>query len=238
MRVLKVKAYQLFANYRKPLSYSFIDTYPLPPLSTVKGWFHKVVGAEEYIPISIGIQGKVSSVVYDIQTLIKFDRIQRHKERGYPLLEGFGKTLSQSPTYVANVFDVELNIYLCAEYSWLEKFKTNLFMKEYPYLGRYEDLLRVDFIDFVNLSTVTFTGMRGKSHRVNYGLYLKKETAEAIKVNGINYRLNFKYRKLGHLRYFEKVDVVYVDNTNITEGSFLFDEHDKRIVELIGDYYG
>jgi len=238
MKVLKIKAYQLFANYRKPMSYNFVDTYPLPPLSTVKGWFHSIVDAKEYIPISMCIQGKLSSVVYDIQTLIKFDRIQRHKERGYPLIEGLGKSLSQSPTYVANVFDVELNFYLYAEPTWLEKFKANLFIKEYPHLGRYEDLLRVDFAELISLSKVTFTGMRGKSHRVDYGIYLKRDTAETIKISGINYRLNFKYDKLGPLRYFQKVDVVYIDNTSITEGTFLFDEHDERIVELIGDYYG
>jgi CRISPR-associated protein, Cas5t family len=50
MRVLRVKLYQEFACYRKPMTYGFWETYPLPPLSTVKGFFHYVVEAKEYIP--------------------------------------------------------------------------------------------------------------------------------------------------------------------------------------------
>jgi len=84
MRLLRIEGYQLFANYRKPMSFNFWDTYPLPPLSTVRGWFHQVVGAKGYVPIAMSIQGKFQSVVYDLQTLIKSDRPSRTKEKGYP----------------------------------------------------------------------------------------------------------------------------------------------------------
>ena len=89
MRLLRIKGYQLFANYRKPMSFNFWDTYPLPPLSTVRGWFHQVVGAKEYVPIAMSIQGKFQSVVHDLQTLVKFDRPSRTKEKGHPYLESF-----------------------------------------------------------------------------------------------------------------------------------------------------
>ncbi|MBC7320108.1 CRISPR-associated protein Cas5, partial [bacterium] len=67
MKALKIKAYQLLANYRKPMSYNFWDTYPLPSLSTIKGWFHRVIEATSYIPIHICIQGTPNSIVYDLQ---------------------------------------------------------------------------------------------------------------------------------------------------------------------------
>src|SRR5690606_14436636 len=132
MEVLKIKAYQLFANYRKPLSYNFIDTYPLPPLSTVKGWFHSVIDANEYIPVSMSIQGKITSIVQDMQTLIKFDR--KRSDKVQIIIPGFEKAFSKSPTYVANIFDIELNIYLAAEKQYLDKFMENIFTKDFPSL--------------------------------------------------------------------------------------------------------
>ncbi len=66
MKVLKLKVYQQFANYRKPLSYSFIDTFPLPTYSNIRGWIHRILQAQEYIPLSISIQGTYESIVYDL----------------------------------------------------------------------------------------------------------------------------------------------------------------------------
>ena len=238
MKVLKVKAYQLFANYRKPLSFGFIDTYPLPPLSTIRGWFHTVTGAERYIPMSMCIQGKPEAVVYDLQTLIKFDRNTSDRiKKGYPLLEGFGKTLSRTPTYVANIFNVELTIYLLtAEERYLERFRENLLTTEYPHIGRYEDMTRIDSIEFVELDKKSFSVIN--AHNIDYGIYLKRKTADECDLSGINYRLNFRYEITNGIRYFKKVDVVYVDNGSIESGTHLFDPEegkDGRIVELIGD---
>lgn len=234
MEVLKIKANQLFANYRKPMTYNFIDTYPLPPLSTVKGWFHNIIEAKEYIPVSMSIQGNMSGVVQDMQTLIKFDRVRKEKEQ--IILDGFNKALSKSPTYVANIYDIDLVIYIHSDKIHLEKFKEKIFEKDYTNLGRYEDLLRIDYIDFVNLEEKKFSFM--KNHSIDYGIYLSKDKAKEAKVNGINYRLNFKYEVIEGIRYFNKINVVYIDNSVIESGTFLFDNDadNQRVVDLIGDY--
>ena len=234
MRVLKVKTYQMFANYRKPLSFGFIDTYPLPPLSTIRGWFHTIVKATKYIPMSMCIQGIASSVVYDVQTLIKFDRKERAQTHGYPILEGFNKALSKTPTYVANLFDVYLTIYLLAEERFLDRFTNNLFTIEFPHIGRYEDIARIDYIGYIKLEKRQFS-FRTNSHTIDYGIYIKKDTADEIGIAGINYRLNFKYDIIKGIRYFKKVDIVYVDSGEIEKGLHLFDPEEGRIVELIGD---
>ena len=236
MKILKIKAYQIFANYRKPMSFNFWDTYPLPPLSTIRGWFHSVIKATKYIPISISVQGDFESIVLDLQTLIKFDRKERMKDKGYPLIEGFNKTFSKSPTYVANVFDVKLVIYIKAQERYLNFFMDNIFKNEYPSLGRREDLLRIDFIDFIVPIEKDFSL---EEHVVNYGIYLNRLTADKFNLKGINYRMNFKYdgdllEKTG-LRYFEKKDVVYIDEAILEEGKILFDDEDNRIIDFIGD---
>ncbi len=235
MRILKIKAYQIFANYRKPMSFNFWDSYPLPPLSTIRGWFHSVIGATEYIPMSMSIQGNFESVVHDLQTLIKFDRKRKESKI---ILEGFNKAFSKSPTFVTNIFNMELVIYIKAEEKYLEKFKSNLFNYEYPSLGRREDLIRIDYIDFINAEKKDFLY---DFHNIDYGIYLNKKTAEAFGVTGINYRMNFKYNsellKTTGLRYFEKKDVVYIDNKILENGKILFDEKEERIIDLIGDIY-
>lgn len=233
MRVLKIKAYQLFANYRKPLSYNFWDTYPLPPFSTVKGWFHKVIRAENYIPISICIQGEIGSVIYELQTLIKFDRVRKERENQL-ILKGFNKAFSRSPTFVANVFDVYLNIYFVSDEDNMKKFKENILEEEYPFLGRYEDLIRIDYIDFVDVIERSFCTFN--SYTINYGTYLKLETARALNIEGIHYRMPFKYNLVKDLRYFSRIDVVYTDNSIIDKGKFWFDQGENRLLEFVGDY--
>jgi len=233
MRVLKIKAYQLLANYRKPMSYNFWDTYPLPPFSTVKGWFHRTVEADNYIPSSICIQGKLNSVVYDLQTLVKFDRFRKEKQRQV-ILDGFNKALSHSPTFVASVFDIYLNIYLVSDESYLERFLENIFKIEYPYLGRHEDLVRVDYIDFIEVEKKSFSMF--EKHKVDYGIYLKAETASKLDIEGIHYRMTFKYELINDVRYFSKVDVVYTDNSIIDSSEFWFDPEEERILDFVGDY--
>jgi len=236
VELLKIKAFQLIANYRKPMSFNFWDTYPLPTLSTIRGWFHNVINADRYIPLSTSIQGSFSSVIYDLQTLIKFDRPERAKSKGYPYLKNFNKSLSKSPTYVANIFHNELLIYIYSDKKYLKKFAENILTNSYPSIGRYEDIARIDKIEFIKPQKVNFYD---EEHIITYGIYLKKETATKLNLHGINYRMNFKYNqnlleKTG-LRYFEKKDVVYVDNGIIEENELLFDTEENRIIDLIGD---
>lgn len=242
MKLLKIKAYQLFANYRKPMSFNYRDTYPLPPLSTIRGWFHYVVWNanksenRHYIPISMSIQGKFSSVIQDLQTIIKFDRRSKVKEKGYPYLEGFNKALSKSPTYVANIFDINLHIYIKADEEYLNRFIDNIFRLNYPSIGRYEDLIRIDELEIIEPKVID---LYEEPQEIDYGIYISKETANTLGLEGINYRMNFKYdnellQKTG-IRYFEKKDVVYIDNASLEEGEILFDAEEQRIIDLVGD---
>lgn len=231
MEVLRIKANQVFSNYRKPMSYSFIDTYPLPPLSTVKGWFHNVIEAKDYIPVSMSIQGKSNFLVYDMQTLIKFDR--KRSEKKQIVIEGFNKAFSQSPTFVANLYNTELIIYIASDKQHLETFKNNIFNKDYPSLGRYEDLLRIDSVDIINLDIQEIG-----SHDIDYGIYLSPQTADELMFEGnIIYNLPFKYETIDGLRVFkDKRKVIYTDSHNIFEVDIFYDSEYNRIVDFIGDY--
>lgn len=68
-RAIKIECYQNMVNYKKPISISFQESYPLPPYSTVIGMIHKACGFEEnYIPMKISIQGTSSSSVSNMYT--------------------------------------------------------------------------------------------------------------------------------------------------------------------------
>lgn len=236
--ILRIKAYQEFACYRKPISYGFWESYPLPTISNIRGWFHKVIEAREYVPLSVGVTGCYKSVVYDLQTLIKFDRVRKKEDdsKRWDYLENFNCLMTRSPKYVANLYGVDLIIYLKSSEEALEKFKKNVLLHEYPSLGRREDLVRIDSMDYFCPETIDFSK---QPQRISYGIYLNKDTATRLKLEGINYRMSFKYdkdllNKTG-LRYFEKKDVVYVDSGVIKAECSLFDKAYRRIVDLIGD---
>ncbi|MCK9228660.1 MAG: type I-B CRISPR-associated protein Cas5b [Syntrophorhabdaceae bacterium] len=238
MRLLRVKLHQALANYRKPMNYGFVDTYPLPPFSTVKGWFHYVIEATEYRPLNMCIQGSVPTVFMDLQTMIKFDRIRDNKKKNVtdprPRLEGFKRAFSTSPTYVANIFENDLTIYFQSDQKLLDRFEENILVVDFPSMGRREDLVRIDDVRFVDLEERTFTGRN--YHKIDHGIYLNRETANATGIEGINYRMNFKYRIVEGLRYFDKKDIVYVDTGIIDNASFFYDTEENNIVEMIGDY--
>ncbi len=294
MKLLCIKAHQVMANYKKPMCYGFIDSYPLPPISTIKGWFHAVINAKEYIPISMSIQGNSSSVVYDLQRMIKFDRDRilektagidfdtfhrriiakianeedkelikslysyDSKKKEYirkgtkelpikfkeimksisypkPYLEDHNKMLSYSPTYVANVFNIDLLIYISADKCHLDKFKERVFTIDYPHIGRNEDLTRIDSVKYVDVKEKSF-GMQ-QNHSIDYGVYLNRSTTKKMSLIGSKYRMPFKYEVANGIRYFNRLDVVYIEDGAVNIPC-LFDYEENRIIDLIGDYNG
>lgn len=237
MELLRVQAYQSFACYRKPFSYGFWDTFPLPPYSTILGWVHWVIEAQERLPIQIGIAGKFESITYDLQTLIKFDRIRKEKEQ--VVVPGFNKALSRSPTYVANVTDVHLRIYLAMEKNYLELFQEKVMLHNYPSLGRYEDLLRVDDIRYVNPTKRRF-GNFDPPAPINYSVYLRPETAKLSGNQGSILLMPTTHELIKGKRFFRKAKAVYLDSGFIDKGEFMFDEELDEVfdVPVVIDLFG
>lgn len=273
MELLRIKAFQPFACYRKPFSYGFWDTFPLPPFSTLSGLFHCGINAEleKYYPFNIAVAGIIENVTYDLQTLLKFDRVRYNKvcrdcgtkydekkkacpncksneiskkvikdERLY--LEAFNSMLNNSPTYIATITNIHLRIYFQAEEKLLFALKNNLLSNFFPYIGRHEDLARIDQLKIIKPNIKTFS--RNDRLGINYGIYLKPETAKNIGIKGSNFQIPFRYKEIEGLRYFKKENVVFVDNLGeaIKSGEYLIDEDIDEIftrpvlVELFGDY--
>lgn len=226
MKALKIKVYLQFSNFRKPLSYGFIDTYPLPPHSTIKGWLHKILDAKEYKPMALSIQGRYTSVVFDLQKILLFDR----KDRG-TYLPDFNSSLKSSITYVANIFDLNLIIHVLSEESILVNIVNNIY-NDFQSIGRHEDIARIDEVNFVEIDKKSIS--LKSSYRIKNGIYLKKDTANRFNLRGINYRINYKYDIINNFRFFNKKDVIYVDRGEIRNSDIFVDE-ENDLVDFIGD---
>lgn len=226
MKALKIKVYLQFSNFRKPLSYGFIDTYPLPPHSTIKGWLHKILDAKEYKPMALSIQGRYTSVVFDLQKILLFDR----KDRG-TYLPDFNSSLKSSITYVANIFDLNLIIHVLSEGSILANIVNNIY-NDFQSIGRHEDIARIDEVNFVEIDKKSIS--LKSSYRIKNGIYLKKDTANRFNLRGINYRINYKYDIINNFRFFNKKDVIYVDRGEIRNSDIFVDE-ENDLVDFIGD---
>jgi CRISPR-associated protein Cas5t len=239
--LLKIKIYQLFANFRKPFSYGIVDSYPLPPPSTVKGWLHNILGArdEKYYKMAVSICGKFNSVVYDIQRIIKFDRL-RGEDDTAPVVSDVSARVINSIMYVTNLVDVQLCIHVNAEKEVLEKIYENIF-DSYWGLGRKEDLLRIDEVKFFEPRKVEYRKYI-KKKPPEIGMYLKSFTAEKLMIDGIRFRLNHRYKKTKDgLRIFtDKKNVVFIETLEQLNPMAMIDQEvmvddENIIIDLIGD---
>ena len=237
MELLRITAYQPFACYRKPFSYGFWDTFPLPPYSTILGWVQWVIEAQAPLPIGIGIVGKFESITYDLQTLIKFDRVRKEKDQ--IVIPTFNKALSRSPTYTANVTDIHLRIYLAMEKSKLELFRDRVMLRNYPSLGRYEDLMRIDDIRLVRPTTKKISHF-DPPIPIKYSVYLRQETAKVSGNQGSIVRMPTYHDLISGKRFFRTEKAVYLDSGYFGKGEFLFDDDRDELFDgpVIVDLFG
>lgn len=234
MKVFKIKLYQELVNYRKAYSYNFLETYPLPSFSMIKGWIYNSIDAEdkeayyeETIPdLKIGVSGIISGLTHDLQHMIKLSDMND--------LDEIKKDLEKrTPTYVTLISSINLNIYIHAGERLLNDFQKNLY-RIYPSLGRYEDLAQIEFSDYVELNVIKFS-KRDKSHKTDYYTYLDGESVKDLdEMHGSYLRIPTVYEVNNKIRIFKKKDVLCLsDNCLVTSGTFFFDVGEERIVDLI-----
>lgn len=217
MKTLRLKIFQDTACYKKPFAIKVAETYPLPPYSTVKGMIHYILDTNEYIPMSISIQGNYEGIFTNYQTM----RLYK------------ANVITQMPLKVHLLFNVNLIIHIKADESIINSilaaFKS---MKEYPSLGRREDLVRIDEIRIVDLKKVNIID-EGESLELKNSIYIPKEILPNKRLSGINYKLNFKYEIKDNLRVWEKINVLYVEKGSaIEDGIFYIDDTENERIPV------
>lgn len=173
MNVLKVSLYQTQAVYRNPISSEVVETYPLPPPSTVIGLLSTITKKPLTInDINIAISGSYDSLVRDYQWYKK-----QSITKPYPIL-------------VHVLYGVELTLHittydndelLCQIKDAFER------PTSYLYLGRAEDLIKIISVDTVTLETRKSS--KYDSVDITRPAYVRMDEAKAFGGRGVPYQL-------------------------------------------------
>lgn len=240
MKVIRLKLYQNMVNYKVPNSFQLKETYPLPPPSTVIGMIHNLCGFEEYVPMDISIQGKYHSKVNDLQTIYEFGNQTFEKGRHQlKASDGLGITRGIGTTEL--LVDVELLIHIKVDENNLDEiYKALLKPKEYPSLGRREDLVRIDEVKLVEITKKIGEDIKKPT---SYTRYVPLEDIKNLdddyekirsKEPGSKYNLNKNYELVDFgrgriFRKWNKIESIYISEPKLYWADYNVDEYDDIV---------
>ena len=240
MKLLKIKAHQTTANYRKPATMQNKETYPLPPYSTVIGIIHSACEFKEYINMNISIQGKEESSFIDRTMEIEFKPNFCRKEydeanKYYTVIEnkdgqktGIMKRIC--PTEL--LYNVDLIIHVqIADVKTLELILEKLKNPhEFLSLGRREDLLIIDEVKIIDAEEKEVD-----KYEYKYNAYVPIDFFKDSKVSGTEYSLGKKFiiNKKTHIRQWEDTaKVVMCSQHDTIQNAKLVLDSDQDVVFL------
>lgn len=247
MRAIRVKIEQELVNYKVPTSFQLKETYPLPPYSTVIGMIHNLCGYNSYKDMDISIQGYSHSRTndlftrYEFKPAFKFDKSRHQLEVG-----GYGLGRGISTTELLT--EVELIIHIVPkDESLIDEIAEKLmFPREYPSLGRREDLA---IIKEVKVVEVRETEKESVKLNKNYTAYIPIDIEKKVRVKnegevknkGTRYKLNKVYEKMNvgtekkpkFFRKWEKVSVLYSSDVFVSRRKKLLVDDEKNILFLV-----
>lgn len=148
LKAIRLKLSQQMPNYRKATSFLVKESYPLPPYSSVIGMIHMACGFEEYHDMKVCIQGKYVSDIMDLATLYNFGIKYDESRHWNKVLNEDGEYdgINRGVRNVHELTDVELVIHILptneADFDIILNGLT--YPKNYPSLGRHEDLIRME----------------------------------------------------------------------------------------------
>ena len=206
------------ANYKVATSFQLKETYPLPPYSTVIGMVHSLCDFKEYHPMKISISGNYFSKVNDLYTRHEFNN---------------SDDVIKGPAMVELLVDVKLTIHIIPE-DQSEEFLNMIFEafkypKEYPSLGRREDIVLIKDVKIVDVEKKKLERDLSNGEEdfayipvnfiqeklVNYG-----DKKSGMNIYGTRYELTKNYTsdnigtedKPQMIRFWKKEEVIYSSN--------------------------
>lgn len=243
MKAIRLKIEQELVNYKVPTSFQLKETYPLPPYSTVIGMIHNLCGYKEYTPMEISIQGYYHSKVNDLYTRYEFKPGLKY-EKGRHQLEINGYGIGKGVATAELLSEVELLIHIVPDNKVLSnEIEQRLkFPKEYPTLGRREDLAVIREVKIVEVD------WKDKSIQMklpnNYAAYipidLENEIKSELKDGGTRFTLNKNYeivnvgtnKKPKLFRKWVKKEVIYSSQVRATRKSKVLVDEDQNVLFL------
>lgn len=249
-KAIRLKLYQNMVNYKKPTSFQLKETYPLPPYSTVIGMVHSLCNYKEYKEMEVSIQGKYHSKVNDLYTRYEFKNGMKYDPLRHQLEVGeFG--VGRGISTVELLVDVELLIHIIPQDQTLVKEIQNAFLlpKEYPSLGRREDIVTIMEVKVVDIWEEENLKSSIRA-REDYSAYIPinllddvklKNRVQGIDVTGTRYKLTKSYELVNYgtrnspkiFRNWEKIDVLYGSNISALRKKNITLDEDNNIIFFV-----
>ncbi|SFI12185.1 MULTISPECIES: type I-B CRISPR-associated protein Cas5b [unclassified Bacillus (in: firmicutes)] len=212
---LRVKLYQQTACYKKPMAQKAKETYPLPPYSTVKGFLHYVLGANELIPMEISIQGTHEGKLFDLQTHYFYK----------------SNEITTMPTHVHMLKEISLIFHVRAEQGVLEQLQIALEnINEAPSLGRYEDLAVIEDVKLVTLNERHTKEIITLKNDFYIPRHCIADHLDYMNYKGISYRLNTVYQVKQGIRTWETVQTQFFRKGEGLNSPQYMEDEDSYIV--------
>ncbi|OQB73544.1 MAG: hypothetical protein BWX89_00931 [candidate division TA06 bacterium ADurb.Bin131] len=237
MTAVRIKIYQNLVNYRRELSYGYVQTYPLPTPSMVKGMVHFLLDLDRYHNLKISIQGNYKSVVTNMQRVYKFDRVRNDKKKQVVdmrahVYAGGDRSLTQGVMFVDEIVDMDLLLHISFDKEELNEQLFKIVRHRTVILGRNEDIGRVDYEGTALVEITPFNG----EYRLPYSIYIEPNICEKEQIEGTYYRLPFYYEPISSFedkRIFNYIEAVYVAKGNKIQYSTINIDNDKNIVSFL-----
>lgn len=250
MKGIRLQFYQETANYKVPSSFQLKETYPLPPYSTIIGLVHNMCGFTEYQEMEVSVQGTNFSRTNDLYTRYEFKNGAKfEKERHSVQVGDYGVSRGVSTTEL--LVDVELMIHVIpSDQSLVETIYNGFkYPREYPSLGRREDLLLIKEVVIVDIEkkelkySFPYISTEGFAAYIPEKLFMDraleiKMIKDSVSVPGTRYRLNKNYEIVNKgteknpklFRNWVKKDVIYGHDILAIKKKRLYMDEDSKIV--------
>ncbi len=234
MRAVRIKLYQNMVNYRRELSFGYVQTYPLPTPSMIKGMAHALLNLDKYHNLKISVQGSYASVVTNMQKVYKFDRDRASRPNNpYDVVVGnSNKTAMHGVMFVDEIVDMKLILHISFDEGYLNEQLLEAVRQKTVILGRNEDIARVDFEDTSLVNVLP----SANEYRLPYNMYLKPEICRSEQLEGTYYRLPFYYEPVSSFndkRIFKYADAVYIAKGNKIQYSNITVDNDGNLVSFL-----
>lgn len=208
-KIIKLKIFQEKAVFRTPWSMEVIESYPLPPYSTILGFIHKMLSTNQTIDgINISVQGRYGNLAREF---VRYHKYEESNPEGKPY-----------PIVVTFLTDLEIIIHI--RMPTLELHNKLLFSLEnppyYPYLGRAEDLITELVVQEDEERELDPTTTKAGGLELPYNSYIQFEIAKNLDIEGIPFLIPSYYKVLARsksrkrsnqelFRDFEMIKVIY-----------------------------
>lgn len=247
MKGIRIKIYQETANYKKPTSSQLKETYPLPPYSTVIGMIHNLCGFTEYKDMDISIQGKYHSKYNDLYTRYEFQPGMKYDSVRHQIKAGdFG--ISRGIATAEILSDIELLIHILPRDECLfNVIKTSFeYPREYPSLGRREDIITIQEVKIVDISLKKIE--KDIDFDEKYSAYIPKSSIKEEDIvldyeygGGTSFKLPKTYEIVIYgsgknkkiFRKWSNVDVVYGSRISAIRHSNVLIDEDQNLVFIV-----